>query len=339
MCGGGLFRDSIILVTGPTGTGKTLTGLRFAEAAYNEGERCLLATFDETREQLSRNAAGWGMDLAAMEASGLLRVLSDYPEVASLEDHFIRLRRIIEDYHPRRLVIDTLSALERIVSPRALLDFVISLGALLRQHEITTLLTSAPTGRVTPLATPAIAMEIASLTDVSILLRYVERAGEIKRCIAVLQSRASAHDPAIREAVIDETGMAIGEPMTELFPIMGDSLGGPQWPVETRAGACGRAGRQGADQMAARVRRRQKQEPPPGFGSYQARPLLASAKAATIHSPSPAPPTSGWWCGGRLNRWKSCGTKASGTPGPRSHTRRSIQPFCPVARTSTSGRP
>lgn len=233
MIGGGLYRDAIALITGPTGTGKTLTGLRFAEAAYNAGERCLLASFDETREQLSRNATGWGMDLAAMESSGLLWVLSDYPEVASLEDHFIRLRRIIEDYHPRRLVIDTLSALERIVSPRALLDFVISLGALLRQHEITTLLTSAPTGRVTPLATPAIAMEIASLTDVSILLRYVEHAGEIKRCIAVLQSRASAHDPAIREAMIDETGMVIGERMTELSSIMGDSLGGPHWPIAT----------------------------------------------------------------------------------------------------------
>ncbi|MEW2400952.1 circadian clock protein KaiC [Streptomyces sp. NPDC046862] len=237
MIDGGLYRDAIALITGPTGTGKTLTGLRFAEAAYKAGERCLLSTFDETREQLSRNASGWGMDLAVMEESGLLRVLSDYPEVASLEDHFIRLRRVIEEYEPRRLVIDTLSALERIVSPRALLDFVISLGALLRQHEITTLLTSAPTGRVTPLATPAIAMEIASLTDVSILLRYVERAGEIKRCVAVLQTRGSAHDPAIREAIIDASGMVIGEPMTEVSEVMATgSLGEqPQWPITSSA--------------------------------------------------------------------------------------------------------
>jgi circadian clock protein KaiC len=216
MIGGGLFRDAVALITGPTGTGKTLTGLRFAQAATHVRERCLLFTFDETREQLARSAAGWGMDLDAMQTAGLLQVHADYPEAASLEDHFIRLRRAIERFQPHRLVIDTLSALERIVSPRALLDFVISLGALLRQHEITTLFTSAPTGQVTPIATPAIAMEIASLTDVSILLRYVEVAGTIKRCIAVLQARGSGHDETIREVTIDAAGMHIGAPMSDI---------------------------------------------------------------------------------------------------------------------------
>lgn len=232
MLGGGLYRDAIALITGPTGTGKTLTGLRFAKAASDAGERCLLVSFDETHEQLARNAAGWGMDLEALETSGLIRVNAEYPEVASLEDHFIRLRRAIEEFRPHRLVLDTLSALERIVSPRALLDFVISLGAVVRQREITTLLTSAPTGRFSPLATPAIAMEIASLTDVSILLRYIEQAGEIKRAIAVLQTRGSAHDPAIRQATIDATGMHIGGAMTDITGLPPSALvEQPQWPV------------------------------------------------------------------------------------------------------------
>jgi circadian clock protein KaiC len=232
MLGGGMYRDAIALITGPTGTGKTLTSLRFADAAYRSRERCLMLVFDETHEQLGRNAAGWGMDLDAMQTSGLLQVISDYPEVGSLEEHFIRLRRAIEDFRPHRLVIDTLSALERIVTPRALLDFVIALGAVLRQHEITTLLTSAPTGRVTPLATPAIAMEIASLTDISILLRYVEHVGAVKRCIAVLQTRGSSHDENIREYTIDTDGMHIGEPMREISTMPVSGLGEqPQWPV------------------------------------------------------------------------------------------------------------
>src|SRR5213595_2352076 len=86
MCGGGFFRDSVTLVSGATGTGKTLTVTQFLEGGAAVGERCLLLAFEESREQLFRNANGWGVDFERMEREGRLRVLCDYPEVASLED-------------------------------------------------------------------------------------------------------------------------------------------------------------------------------------------------------------------------------------------------------------
>lgn len=221
MCGGGFYRDATVLLIGPSGAGKTLTGLSFAATAFAAGERCLVYAFDETREQFGRNAASWGLDLDAMEASGLVQVACAYPEVASLEDHFLRLRRDIEEFRPHRLVVDTLSALKRIVTSRALLDFVLALGGVLRQHEITTLLTSAPGARVQPSATAAIDGEIASLTDVTIVLRYIEHPGEIRRAIAVVQTRGSAHDASIREVRIDDAGMHIGAPVRGRFPAAG----------------------------------------------------------------------------------------------------------------------
>jgi circadian clock protein KaiC len=247
MCDGGFFTDAVALVTGPTGVGKTLMSLSFAAASVRAGDRCLLFTFDETRERLFRNATGWGLDLGAMEASGLLRVMSDFPEMASLEDHFLQLRQAIEEFEPARLVIDTLSALERIVEPRALLDFVIALGALLRQKEIATLLTAAPSGHSMPSVTPAIAMEIASLTDLTILLRYVERPGEVQRAIAVLQTRGSAHDHSIRRYTIDGAGMHIGDPLpavSHMLPGGAFLFQEPGRPVEPEGteGASGEAG-------------------------------------------------------------------------------------------------
>ncbi|MFI0466641.1 circadian clock protein KaiC [Saccharopolyspora sp. 5N102] len=211
MCGGGLYRDAIALLSGSTGAGKTLTGLSFAAAALTAGERCLFYTFDETREQLGRNAAGWGLDLDAMEATGRLRIVAEYPEVASLEDHFIRLRRNVVEFAPNRMVIDTLSALERVATPRALLDFLIALGAVLRPREVTTLLTSATGAHLASSLAPATAVEITSLADVTILLHDFEHAGEIQRAIAVVQARGTAHDTSIRQVTIDGTGMHIGE--------------------------------------------------------------------------------------------------------------------------------
>ncbi|EWM19152.1 circadian clock protein KaiC [Kutzneria sp. 744] len=234
MCGGGLFKDSIVLLTGPSGSGKTLTAFGFTAAGVKADERCLIYALDESRAQLGRSASGWGFDLDAMEASGLLRIVCEYPEVASLEDHFLRIRRAVEEFRPSRLVIDTLSALERVVSPRALLDFVITLAVVARHHQVTTLLTSAPAGRFTPRLTPTIADEIASLTDVTVSLRYFESAGEIQRAIAILQTRGSAHDHTIRRVTVDGDGLHIGERLSSVVGILSDSpvvSAAPWWLV------------------------------------------------------------------------------------------------------------
>ncbi|MCH6163138.1 circadian clock protein KaiC [Streptomyces marispadix] len=230
MCGGGFYRDAVVLLSGPSGSGKTLTSLKFLEAGVTAGERCLGFTFDETREQMRRNASGWGIDLEAMEKRGQLEVVCDYPEVASLEDYFIRIRRAVMDFQPERLVIDTLSALERIATPRALLDLVIALGAVVREHRITTLFTSAPVSRFTPVQTPSIARELASLTDVTIALRYFQAAGMIKRTVAVVQNRGSAHDEAVRQVTIDSGGMHVGAPVTTLDEMEAVGLDAPPGP-------------------------------------------------------------------------------------------------------------
>ena len=229
MCDGGFFKDAIVLITGPSGVGKTLTSLKFAHAGTQTGERCLLYTFDETRDRLARNAAGWGMSLDGMEATGLLQVEAEYPEGASLEDHFLKLQAAITDYAPSRLVIDSLTTLERVSSTRGLLEFVLAVSAVVRQHEITTLFTAAPGSRVAPPAVPPIAREIASLADVSILLRYIEVPGEIQRVITVLQARGSDHDHSIRTYTINNTGMHIGDPPTSLAYIL-SGLSGAQEP-------------------------------------------------------------------------------------------------------------
>jgi circadian clock protein KaiC len=208
MCGGGFFRDSVILVSGATGTGKTLTVTQFLNGGAASGERCLLLAFEESREQLFRNARGWGFDFERMERDGMLRVICDYPEVAGLEDWLITIQSIVEDFKPSRVALDSLSALERVGSIKAFREFVIGFTSYIKQQEITGLMTST-----TPTlmgGTSITEGHISTLTDSIILLRYVEMFGEMKRGVTVLKMRGSIHDKGIREFKIDQRGMHLG---------------------------------------------------------------------------------------------------------------------------------
>jgi circadian clock protein KaiC len=218
MCGGGFFRDSIILVSGATGTGKTLTMTHFMSGGFGNDERCLLFAFEESREQLFRNASGWGFDFAGMDRDGRLKVIPDYPEAMNLEEHLIRMKNVISEFKPNRVAVDSLSALERVSTTKGFREFVIGLTSFLKQQEITGLFTST-----TPTllgGTSVTEAHISTITDSIILLRYVEMFGEMRRGLTVLKMRGSMHDKDIREFTIDQEGMHVGKPFRDVSGIL-----------------------------------------------------------------------------------------------------------------------
>ena len=217
MCGGGFYRDSVVLVSGATGTGKTLTATQFL-STLEKNERALLFAFEESRDQLYRNALGWGVDFPQLEKSERLRIVCEYPEIAAPEDHLLRIKKHIEEFKPTRAAVDSLSALERISTPRTFREFVLALTSYLKDEQISGLFTST-TPSLLGGATVTEA-HISSVTDSIILLRYVEAFGEMRRGIAVLKMRGSQHDRNIREYVIDSRGMHIGEPFRGVSGIL-----------------------------------------------------------------------------------------------------------------------
>lgn len=218
MCSGGFFRDSIILVSGATGTGKTLMATEFMKGGTDNNERSLLFAFEESREQLFRNATGWGIGFAEAEERGLLRVDCTYPETAGLEDHLLRMREVIREFKPNRVAIDSLSALERVSTVRGFREFVIGLTSFIKHQEIAGLFTSTSTSLIG--GSSITEGHISTITDSIILLRYVETFGEMRRGITVLKMRGSKHDKEIRELAIDERGMHIGGPFRDVSGII-----------------------------------------------------------------------------------------------------------------------
>lgn len=218
MTNGGFFRDSIILASGPTGGGKTLMCTTFTAEACRHGEKVLLLAYEESGHQLLRNAQSWGMDFQKWEQDGLLKVICLYPEAMGLEDHLLMIRREIEEFKPRRMVMDSISAMERVSNVRNFREFVIGLTSYAKQEEICSLFTST-----TPKLSGGDSIteaHISTITDAIVLLRYVEINGVLRRGIAVIKMRGSQHDKQIREFTIDGQGLHIGKPFKNVQNIV-----------------------------------------------------------------------------------------------------------------------
>jgi circadian clock protein KaiC len=218
MCGGGFYRDSVVLVSGATGAGKTLLATKFLAGGVSQGEKSLMLAFEESREQIIRNSRGWGDDFRTMEKEGRLRIICAYPEKTSLEDHLIDIKSAVETFRPNRLAIDSLSALERVSSMKGFREFIVGLTAFIKHQEMAGLFTST-----TPTlmgGTSVTESHISTITDSIILLRYVEIFGDIRRGITVIKMRGSRHEKEIREFTIDDEGMHIGKPFRGVSGIL-----------------------------------------------------------------------------------------------------------------------
>jgi circadian clock protein KaiC len=218
MCGGGMFRDSIILVSGATGTGKTLMVTQFIKAGLMANHKVLLYAFEESREQLIRNATSWGIDFAGAEKKGDLKIICRYPESMGLEDHLIHIKREIKELKPVYVAFDSLSALERVSTVRSFREFVIGLTSFIKHNEMAGMFTN--TTSMLMGGESITEAHVSTITDSIILLRYVELHGRVRRGITVLKMRGSWHDKDIHEYVVDNTGMHIKEPFVGVSGIL-----------------------------------------------------------------------------------------------------------------------
>ncbi|WP_203471324.1 ATPase domain-containing protein [Mycolicibacterium chubuense] len=117
---GGLPRGRTTLVTGGTGTGKTLLALQFLVCgARDYGEPGVLLTFEESAAKVSANVASLGFDLDTLQRDHLLVTDSfrvdpfDFAEAGEfdLEPVFLLLADSIERIGAKRVVLDTIEVL------------------------------------------------------------------------------------------------------------------------------------------------------------------------------------------------------------------------------------
>ena len=209
---GGLYRGTNALITGSSGTGKSMIAGAFIAAACRRGERALFISFDENSGDIVRDLASMTMDLAPHLANGLLGMEAVRTEAASSEEHFMRIKRLIAAHRPRCVVIDPVSALARVGGGLAARAVAERLIYLCRNAGITVLFTSLLEGIDPHLETTT--LHVSTIADSWIQITYSLHGGERNRALSIIKSRGSKHSNQLRELIFSHTGITLADPYT-----------------------------------------------------------------------------------------------------------------------------
>jgi circadian clock protein KaiC len=202
---GGFFRDSMVIVRGPTGSGKTLLAGLYARAGALRGERVIYYGFEEPRPILLRNYETIGMPMNEAIAAGHLRVESRYPEAMGLEDLLVTIRSGLEEFEPELIVLDSISSIEHSASEKGFRQFMIGLASLLREHRRGALFTQTITSGSAELTAPY----LSTIADAILALDYTVRSHELVRTLRVLKMRGSPHETHPYHLTIQQGGLSV----------------------------------------------------------------------------------------------------------------------------------
>jgi circadian clock protein KaiC len=210
MLGGGLPSGYSMLVAGPSGSGKTILATAFLAEGVRRGEPGVIVAFEQTPSQSRTTTID---DMVRAGQVGLINTRSLDLSIDEIVQHLVTLIRRMK---ATRVVIDSLSGFELAVAPTFREDFRESLFrmvAVLSSLGVTVVMTSELEDRYTDLRFSPYGS--AFLTDAIIVERYIEIESCLKRVLAVVKVRGSAHSNELRQFEITDAGIIIGDPVSD----------------------------------------------------------------------------------------------------------------------------
>ena len=204
MMGGGLWPGSATMVAGPSGSGKTIMGLHFIYGGAEHGERGIVATLQENPTQLDRMITGLGWPAA----DPAVEVMYRSPVDIYIDEWVHDLLEAVERTQARRILIDSLMDLQvAAIDETRFREFMYSLAQRFSRQEITVLSTYETPGPGGDARLPA--STISHLADNVITFDYHRDHDAMSRSLAVIKTRASSHDSAIRQFSISADGISL----------------------------------------------------------------------------------------------------------------------------------
>ena len=216
MLGGGLPSGYSLLVAGPSGSGKSILATAFLAEGVRRGEAGVIVAFEQIPSQ------SWTRTLDEMIRAGQIGLINTRSLDLSIDEIVQHLIKLIHKMKATRVVVDSLSGFELAVAPTFREDFRESLFrmvSVLAGLGVTVLMTSELEDRYTDLRFSPYGT--AFLTDAIIVQRYIEIDSGLRRVMAVVKVRGSAHSNELRQYEITGDGILIGEPVVGYEGILG----------------------------------------------------------------------------------------------------------------------
>jgi circadian clock protein KaiC len=195
---GGLRVGSTLLVSGGSGSGKTITALSFAVEAARKAKPALFVTFEEAPDALLRNCEALGWDMREQVDGQLFRILHVSPAELDIDRHAVEIKAAVEGLKIRLIVIDSVTAFEAVTEGNALRDYIWGLSEHLKRLGVTLVLTTEAYSFFEHNVS-SFDRRVSYIADSVILLRLVEEGDRMLRKINVLKVRGSDHDRDLHE--------------------------------------------------------------------------------------------------------------------------------------------
>jgi len=221
LLGGGIPEGDLVLVAGPSGSGKSALATQFIAAGVDRDEPGVIAIFEERPGSFVERARSLGVDLEAMVSQNKLALVYLRRLDLTLEEALLEIQGAVQQLGARRLAVDSLSVFELALAPTFREDF---------RESLFRMIGALAGGRLTVLMTVEVAESfgilpfspqlVPVLADDVILQRYVELDGQLRKVLTVVKMRRSRHSVDVCAYEITDHGLEVGEALRGYHGIM-----------------------------------------------------------------------------------------------------------------------
>ncbi len=223
MLKGGFKGNTVTLLAGSPGTGKTTLGVQYIYNGVDKyNEPGIIITFEQTPEELIADAKNFGWDLEKYVNEGKIEIIYTTPIALQRENERIenRFLELVNKIHAKRLLLDSISHFQLLATTNVdIRQEIFKFIQQIKRFGLTSIMTYEVNEIMgAPLKISGYGVEF--IVDTVIYMRLVEIGSEIRKAMAILKMRGSDFDRRVREYVIDDKGIKIATPFTDVESVL-----------------------------------------------------------------------------------------------------------------------